>query len=87
MYGGAVGRMKETEVEIEYCVPCGFLDRASDLQRLLLRTFGERLDRVSLRTGEDGVFRVRIDDDVVYDVYEDGRYDPDEVVREVRERL
>jgi selenoprotein W-related protein len=79
--------MSEVDVEIEYCVPCGFLDRASDLQYLLLRTFGERLDRVSLRTGDDGVFRVRVGDDLVYDKFEHGPYDPDELVREVRDRL
>jgi selenoprotein W-related protein len=79
--------MSEVAVEIEYCVPCGFLDRASDLQYLLLRTFGERLDTVSLRTGDDGVFRVSVREETVYDKFEDGPYDPDEVVREVRTRL
>ena len=79
--------MSEVDVEIEYCVPCGFLDRASDLQYLLLRTFGQRLDGVALRTDEDGVFRVRVGEELVYDKFEDGSYDPDEVVREVRARL
>ncbi|MFC6938472.1 Rdx family protein [Salinirubellus sp. GCM10025818] len=79
--------MSESTVEIEYCVPCGFLDRASDLQHLLLRTFGERLDGVTLLTGADGVFRIRVGEEVVYDKFEDGNYDPDEVVREVRARL
>ena len=81
------GDMSEATVEIEYCVPCGFLDRASDLQYLLLRTFGERLDGVTLRTGADGVFRVRVDEEVVYDKFDDGPYDPDELVREIRGRL
>ena len=79
--------MSDVDVEIEYCVPCGFLDRASDLQYLLLRTFGQQLDRVSLCTGDDGVFQVRVGDEVVYDKFEDGRYDPDGVVRKVRARL
>ena len=79
--------MSEVDVEIEYCVPCGFLDRASDLQYLLLRTFGQQLDRVSLCTGDDGVFRVVVGGEVVYDKFEHGPYDPDEVVREVRARL
>lgn len=75
-----------TTVEIEYCVPCGHLDRAADLQRLLLSTFRERLDRVALVTGDDGVFVVRVDDEPVFDVAEEA-YDPDEVVRRVRERV
>ncbi|MFB6172913.1 MAG: SelT/SelW/SelH family protein [Haloarculaceae archaeon] len=73
-------------VEIEYCVPCGFLDRAVDVQRTLLQTFGERLDRVALVTGDHGVFVVRADGDVVYDKAEEP-LDVDEVARRVRARL
>ncbi|MFB6207092.1 MAG: SelT/SelW/SelH family protein [Haloglomus sp.] len=75
-----------TTVEIEYCVPCGHLDRASDLQQLLLSTFRQHLDRVALVTGDDGVFVVRVDGEPVFDVAEED-YDPDEVVRRVRERV
>ncbi|WP_306057065.1 SelT/SelW/SelH family protein [Natronococcus wangiae] len=73
-----------TTVEVEYCVPCGFLSRAEDVQHALLTTFGEDLEAVTLRTGDDGVFRVRVDDAVVFDKSEDA-YDVDEIVREVRE--
>ena len=31
------------QVEIEYCVACGFLDRAIEVARLLLNQFGTRL--------------------------------------------
>lgn len=75
-----------TNVEIEYCVPCGFLDRAMDAQRALLTTFGEELEAVTLRTGADGVFVVRIDETVLFDKSEDP-YDVDEIVRSVREYL
>jgi selenoprotein W-related protein len=75
-----------TTVEIEYCVPCGYLDRASGLQNLLLRTFRDQLDRVALVTGDNGVFVVRVDGERVFDISEDD-YDPDEVVRRVRERV
>jgi selenoprotein W-related protein len=73
-----------TSVEIEYCVPCGFLDRAQAVQESLLRTFGERLDAVTLRTGRDGVFRVSVDGTVVFDVADD-EFDVDEIVRRVRD--
>lgn len=33
-----------TTVEIEYCVPCGFLDRAEEVQHELLSTFGGEID-------------------------------------------
>jgi selenoprotein W-related protein len=75
-----------TTVEIEYCVPCGFLERAQAVQESLLRTFGERLDAVTLRTGRDGVFRVTVDGDAVFDKHDD-EYDVDEIVRRVRERM
>ena len=70
-------------VEIEYCVPCGFLDRAETVQHALLTTFGEKLDAVTLRTGTDGVFTVSVDGETVYDKYEDA-FDVDAIVRRVR---
>jgi selenoprotein W-related protein len=75
-----------TDVEIEYCVPCGFLNRAVDLAEALLSAFGDDLDRVSLVTGDHGVLRVTVDDEVVFDKDEDD-YDVDEITRAVRARL
>lgn len=54
-------------VEIEYCVPCGHLDRAIDTQRHLLETFGQGLDGVRLKTGEGGVFTVDVNGERVFD--------------------
>ncbi|WP_313693933.1 SelT/SelW/SelH family protein [Halorarum halobium] len=56
-----------TEVEIEYCVPCGMLGRAQDIQQDILEEFGEEVDRVALVTGDAGVFEVRANDEVVFD--------------------
>ena len=75
-----------THVEIEYCVPCGFLDRAIDVQKALLRSFGDRLDRVALVTGDHGVFVVRVDGDPVFDKADD-EFDVDAITRRVRERV
>ena len=72
-----------TTVEVEYCVPCGMLNRAQDVQAALLQQFGRELERVSLVTGDDGIFVVRVDDDPVFDAGEDD-YDVDEIVRRVR---
>ncbi|MGH8873199.1 MAG: Rdx family protein [Acidimicrobiia bacterium] len=38
-----------TAVEIEYCVPCGHLDRVIDTQRVILERFGQRLHGVRLK--------------------------------------
>jgi len=72
-----------TDVEIEYCVPCGMLDRAQDVQAALLEQFGQRLDTVALRTGDSGVFRVAVDDERVFDKAED-EYDVDAIVGRVQ---
>lgn len=69
-------------VEIHYCVPCGHLPRAIDLQRALLEEYGQGLERVSLRTGDSGVFTVSVDDEQIFDHREDG-FDADEIVEAV----
>jgi len=75
-----------TRVEIEYCVPCGHLDRAADLQRDLLALFGQRLETVSLRPGDGGVFVVRVDEEQVFDESTDA-YDVEAITEAVRERV
>jgi selenoprotein W-related protein len=75
-----------TRVKIEYCVPCGFLERAEAVQHALLTSLGEDLDSVALVTGEKGVFRVHVDDETIYDKDEDGEYDTDALVAAVRDR-
>ncbi|WP_049987028.1 SelT/SelW/SelH family protein [Halobellus rufus] len=75
-----------TAIEIEYCVPCGFLERAEDIQHALLEQFGDRLDRVALVTGDHGVLTVAVDGDVVWDKAEDD-YDVDEITRRVRDAV
>jgi selenoprotein W-related protein len=75
-----------TKVEIEYCVPCGMLPRAQDLQEAILEEFGERVDRVALVTGDAGVFKVSADDELLYDKEEEA-FDQDEIVDRVSERV
>ncbi|NEU58155.1 SelT/SelW/SelH family protein [Halorussus sp. MSC15.2] len=74
-----------TDVEIEYCVPCGMLDRAQDVQHALLSEYGERLDSVALVTGDSGVFEVRADGEQVFDKDED-EFDVDAIVESVGQR-
>jgi len=73
-----------TEIEIEYCVPCGFRNRALDLQQAVLTSLEGELDAVRLVMGDHGVFQVRVDGDVIYDKEENG-LDIDEIVREIRD--
>ena len=71
------------EVEIEYCVPCGFRDRALDVQQAILNSLEQELDSVALVMGDHGVFTVSVDGEVVYDKAED-EFDVDDIVRELR---
>jgi selenoprotein W-related protein len=75
-----------TQVEIEYCVPCGLLERAEDVQHALLSEYGQRLDAVTLQTGDDGVFEVRVDGEDVYDK-EDDEFDVEQISERVGDRL
>lgn len=72
-----------TSVEIEYCVPCGFLERAETVQHALLEQFGQDLDAVALKTGDHGVFTVSADGETVFDKETD-EYDVDEITRRIR---
>ena len=58
--------MSTPTIEIEYCVPCGHLPRAMDVQRSILERFGQRVEGVKLKTGEGGVFVISVGDEVVY---------------------
>lgn len=72
-------------VTIEYCVPCGHLDRAIDVQRRLLSRYGRTLAGVTLKTGQNGVFKISIDDQLVLDAQRDG-FDLDVVTDAIEQR-
>jgi selenoprotein W-related protein len=74
------------DVEIEYCVPCGLLDKAIEVERMLLAEFGSKLDSVRLRTGSGGVFKVRADAEEIFDSKRDG-WDPARISADVAERI
>lgn len=76
------------EIDIEYCVQCGFLDTAVETQHDLLTTFGRDLDGVRLVPGHGGVFRVSVDGETVWDrdVHGDG-VEADLLAETVKDRL
>lgn len=73
-----------TNVEIEYCVPCGHLNRAIETQRSILEHFGRQIDGVRLKTGHGGVFTIRVDDEEIYDNSQG--FELEEIVREIEAR-
>jgi selenoprotein W-related protein len=72
-------------VEIEYCVPCGHLNRAIDTQRLILEHFGRQVDGVRLKTGHGGVFTIRVDDEQIYDKTKG--FDIDGIIADIEARI
>lgn len=59
-------------VTIDYCVPCGHLERAIDVQRDLLVRYCGTIEGVSLQTGTGGVFKISVDGQLVLDTARDG---------------
>lgn len=74
------------EVEIEYCVPCSLLSPALRAQETLLTEFGQDLDGVRLKTGDGGVFKVRMDGDLIWDENV-AQLDLDDLKQRVHRRL
>jgi selenoprotein W-related protein len=76
-----------TDVEIEYCVPCGHLDRAVDVQRDILSDLADQVDGVRLVTGDGGDFIVRVDGETIYDKAEaDEAFDVETLKEEIGAR-
>jgi selenoprotein W-related protein len=77
--------MSTTNVEIQYCVPCGHLNRAIDIQKSLLEHFGQKLASVRLKTGDSGIFEIRVGDDKIYDKADP--FDLEALIGSIEERL
>lgn len=73
-----------TNVEIEYCVPCGHLTRAIDTQKAILEHFGRDIDGVRLKTGHGGVFTIRVDGDQIFDNTKG--FDLDQIITDIETR-
>ena len=78
--------MSENQVEIEYCVPCGYLPTAVETAHALLSGYGQRLGGLRLKPSHGGVFRVSVDGTWAFDNGEDG-YDVEAIVSRVDECL
>ena len=75
--------MAAPAVEIQYCVPCGHLPRALDIQKSLLEHFGQKLDGVKLKTGDSGTFKIRLESEEIYDRSQE--FDLDIIIAKVAE--
>ncbi len=75
-----------TEIEIEFCVPCGLYSYAREVQDAVIEEYGERIDSVRLTTGDGGVFKIYADGDLIWDksISDDG-LDHDEILADIDE--
>ena len=73
------------DVEIEYCHPCGHLEKAIATQRAILTEFGRQLRSVSLLVGEKGVFKIRVDGEEIFD--KSHGYDEEKILQDIRDRV
>ena len=77
-----------TEVNIEYCVPCGLLEPAVKTQESILEEFGRDLDGVRLQPGHGGVFKVYAVDELVWNKDDhDGKIDLTIIIEAVNDRI
>lgn len=61
-------------VTIEYCTQCRWLLRAAWMAQELLTTFEGELKALTLQPGSGGVFEVRLNDAVIFNRKDHGRF-------------
>jgi selenoprotein W-related protein len=76
-------------VEIHYCPRCRWLMRAAWMAQELLTTFADELGEVALvPSAESGRFRVVLDDAVIFDRREQGRFPESKELKQlIRDRV
>lgn len=75
-------------IDIEYCTGCRFLLRAAWLAQELLTTFETELGGVTLVPGSDGIFEVRLGDQVLWSRKSEGRFpEAKEMKQRLRDRI
>ncbi len=55
-----------SEVTITYCVPCRYLFKAMQDADAILRAYGERLSALRIVPGDNGVYDVALDGEVLF---------------------
>lgn len=78
----------EYRIRIFYCSQCRFVLRASWLAQELLFTFGQDLKEVALEPGSGGVFKVCLNEAVIFDRAAEGRFPESKELKQlVRDRI
>ena len=76
------------KITIAYCSQCRFVLRATWLAQELLFTFGQDLACVKLVPGRDGVFRVSLDEEIIFERASAGRFPESKELKQlIRDRI
>ena len=85
---GAAGERAAPRVSITYCPRCRWLLRAAWMAQELLVTFERELAEVALRPGGEGVYEIRLDEEIVWSRAVEGRFpEPKELKQRIRDRI
>lgn len=85
---GPAGEGAAPRVSITYCPRCRWLLRAAWMAQELLVTFEQELAEVALRPGGEGIYEIRLGDEVVWSRAVEGRFpEPKEVKQRIRDRI
>jgi len=71
-------------IDIEYCVPCNYLPRATWVAQEILTTFPVNVASVKLVASRGGRFEVSVDGELVFSTVQMGRF-PE--IQEIREKI
>ena len=75
-------------VSITYCPRCRWLLRAAWMAQELLVTFERELGEVALRPGDEGLYEVRLGDEMIWSRAVEGRFpEPKELKQRIRDRI
>ncbi len=76
------------DVSITYCVPCRYQFKALEDADAILKEFGQRLNALRLVPGDDGVYDVAVDGDVIFSMDETEHFpETKELLERIRTRL
>jgi selenoprotein W-related protein len=65
---------RSPRIEITYCTGCRWMLRAAWMMQELLTSFQDEIGEVALLPGKDGVFDIRIDDELIWSRAAAGRF-------------
>ena len=78
--------MMPIQIEIEYCVPCGYKNLASWTLSEMFSAVGTNAS-VSVKPGDSGVYKISVNGDVWYDKAQQGRTPDINDMKDLKARL